>query len=291
MAALRSTFLAALATLTCLSSARAEQVVLVDVTYTHAADTTTDSHFYVAPSAATPANWKQPVSYAGGSLHMRLEVKTKPSSANTQYQACFEKGSNAACAALSSVYTTPTTLEWDDPVANFWNASTMDWSKGVDKIALILKDDKNNKPQGDPRYVPTDLHVVVTLVAAGSTYEAPRAGGHDGGVELDAGQHDVAAPEVRPEAGARDAGDALDAGREPEPDAAVPPRVDAAIHRDASADARASADDGSASSDDGAPDDDTAPRVGNSGCALGVEDAGGWWLLLVLFTRRRRRRP
>jgi hypothetical protein len=38
---------------------------------------------------------------------------------------------------------------------------------------LILKDTNNNKPQGDPKYVPTDLHVEVTAVREGATYQPP----------------------------------------------------------------------------------------------------------------------
>jgi hypothetical protein len=70
-------------------SARAEQVVLVDVTYDHSAETTKDSHYRLKPPAAAPRNWRAPVDYASGTAHVHLEVMTKPSTAGTKFQICF----------------------------------------------------------------------------------------------------------------------------------------------------------------------------------------------------------
>ena len=61
------------------ATARAEQFVVAEATYTHSAQTTKDSHYFVDPTDETPPNWASPVDYANGSVHVRLEVKTKPS--------------------------------------------------------------------------------------------------------------------------------------------------------------------------------------------------------------------
>jgi hypothetical protein len=291
MAALRF-LLTASCVLACSLRARADQVTLVDEAYTHSAMNTSDSHYRVTPKPGTPKDWTKPVNYAGGSVHMLLEVKTKPGDAQTRFQVCFEKGSNAACAVQSPTYTKPTqarALEWDDPVSNFWNGSTMNWASGVDKIALILKDNNNGKPQGDPKFVPTELHVVVTLVSAGSKYDPASTSSPDAGV-VDAGS-DAGRADAGPSA--QDAGRAQDAG-----EVEAPPAHDAAVgahdaaaapSRDATVvpDARVAPDAALAADTDTA--EDPAMAGGDDGCALATGDPSGWLAMLLALARARRR--
>jgi hypothetical protein len=255
--------------------AHADQFVVVDATYTHSAATTTDSHYRVAPTAQTPKDWTKPVDYANGIAHVVLEVKTKPSDAATRFQICFEGTPTYACTDQSPPYTAPKTYAWETPIANFYQGDDkkINWADGVNTVALILKDTMNNKPQGDPDYVPTDLHVVVTIVSAGDTYQPPAATS-DAGV-LDAGARD---------AGARDAARAPDAGGDHFViDAGA--RDAAVTRRDASVDAAPM------HSGDGDEDAGSAPTKKADGCALGATDAS--WLLtslLALAARRRRKR-
>jgi hypothetical protein len=152
----------------------AEQFVLADIEYTHSTSTTSDSHYYPDLPANTPKNWKTPVDYAGGFVHIELDVKTKPAGgAPTKFQICFEGTPSYACTTQSDTYTTTGHLEWDTPVADFWYESTVDWAQGTKEMPMILKDDANNKPHGDPEYMPTVLKVQVTLVAKGSTFVPP----------------------------------------------------------------------------------------------------------------------
>jgi hypothetical protein len=163
------------------SVARAEQFVLVDLDYTHSADTTKDSHYYVKLPADTPKDWTKPADYSTGSVHLIVDVKTKPAGdAKTQFQVCFEGTPSYGCTLQSPTYTKVGRVEWDSPFKDFWYESTVDWSKGIKAMPLILKDDANNKPAGDPKYMPTDLHVQVTLVSAGSKFVAPPAAGSGG---------------------------------------------------------------------------------------------------------------
>jgi hypothetical protein len=161
--------------------ARAEQFVLADVTYTHSTETTSDSHYYPTLPANTPDDWTAPVNYAGGSVHIVLDVMSKPAgAAPTKLQICFEGTPSYACTLQSPTYTTTGRVEWDSPFADFWYESTVDWSQGTMKMPLILKDDMNNKPHGNPQYMPTDLRVQVTLVSAGETFVPPPTGGTGG---------------------------------------------------------------------------------------------------------------
>lgn len=172
--------------------AQAAQFVVADVTYTHSAQTTTDSHYKVDPTAETPADWTSPVDYATGSVHVRLEVKTKPSDAPTRFQICFEMKVNYNCTDQLKPYTTPGVYEWDTKVQGGYRPGPVDFSQGILRTALILKDTNNVKPAPEnvgadtaALYLPSDLRVTVTVVAAGSVYEPPTdttpAGGSGGG--------------------------------------------------------------------------------------------------------------
>jgi uncharacterized protein (TIGR03382 family) len=159
------------------SVARAEQFTLVDVSYTHSAETTSDSHYYVMLPSNTPADWTSPVDWSNGSVHLIVDVKTKPAGdAKTKMQVCFEGTPAYACTLQSPTYTTTGKVEWDSPFKDFWYGGEVDWSKGIKKVPLILKDDQNNKPAGDPKYMPTDLHVQVFLVSPGAKFAPPAAG-------------------------------------------------------------------------------------------------------------------
>jgi len=207
------------------SRAHAEQFVLTDIEYTHSTATTKDSHYYPTLPADTPKNWIAPVDYAHGSVHIVVDVKTKPAGdAPTKLQVCFEGTPSYACTSQSPTYTTTGRVEWDSPFSGFWYESTVDWAQGTKKMPLILKDDMNNKPHGDARYMPTELHVQVTLVSKGSTFVPPPppmagSGGASGG-SMNGGSGGAAAAagagadagEPVADAGAGDRAPASDAG-------------------------------------------------------------------------------
>lgn len=248
----------------------AAQFVVADVTYEHSATTTTDSHLRLLPSAETPKNWKAPVDYAtAGTVHVRLEVFTKPSAEKTRFQICFEATPSYACTDQSPIYTTTGVYTWATPFPKFYQYDLVDWTKGIVKTALILKDDKNVKPApenvGDARsklFMPTKVRVTVTVVSPGSTYVPP--------------------PE--PDAGVDAAGDGA-------PEAAV----------DTGAPDVAATDTGTAASDAATADDAGAPAAttdegADAGCATGGRGVGGAafglaWLSVAGVLGRRRTRP
>ena len=84
--------------LTLASTARAEQFILLDVTFTYTkmdADTSTPdkSHYYVRGNMLNPArptNWTTPVDYRNGTVHIRTEVIDKPAgSENVRWTLCY----------------------------------------------------------------------------------------------------------------------------------------------------------------------------------------------------------
>ena len=160
--------------------AHAEQFLVGAAEYTHSAETTTDSHYRVQPTPQTPANWQTPVNYADGSVHVRLEVKSKPSGTPTRFQVCFEMKMNYCCTDQSPPYTAPGVYEWDTPIDKMWRPGPVDFSQGIVQSALILKDTNNIKPAPQnvgetisALYMPTELDVAVTVVSAGSVYAPP----------------------------------------------------------------------------------------------------------------------
>jgi hypothetical protein len=141
-----------------------------------------DSHYHVKPATGTPANWQSPVDYTQGSVYFALDVKTKPAGdAPTKFQVCFEGSPSYACGDQSPTYTKTGHYTWMTSFTNFYQYSMVDWTKGVANLALIVKDDMNNKPAGDPKYVPTDLHVLIVMLSKGATYVPVNANGGSGG--------------------------------------------------------------------------------------------------------------
>jgi hypothetical protein len=160
--------------------ARADQFVIADATYTHSAQTTSDSHYPVKPTAEAPANWQSPVDYTKGSVHVRLEVKTKPSTTATRFQICFEMKTNYCCTDQAPTYTTPGVYDWDTDVEELWRPGPVDFTTGVVRSQLILKDTNNGKPspqnvgqETSALYMPTDLRVTVTVISNGAEYQPP----------------------------------------------------------------------------------------------------------------------
>ncbi len=186
---------------------------MTELTYTHSATTTTDSHMRVAPLAGNPTNWVSPVDYSHGTAVVRLEVFTKPTTTATRFQICFEGSPSYACTDQAPAYTAPGVYTWTTQFTSFYQYNMVDWTKPVSKVALILKDTMNGKPAPEnvgattsALYMPTNLRVTVTLVSPGGTYVPPAPPIVDAGI--DAGTKDAGVVD----AGMKDAGTVADAG-------------------------------------------------------------------------------
>jgi hypothetical protein len=258
--------------------AHAVQLTIVDVTYTHGADNTSDSHYFVTPAGSIPSNWRAPIDYASGSLHMHVEVMTKPSAERTVWNFCFIGTPNYAC-TYTPAYTTVGTVESEQRFSTFYQYTQVDWSKRVNQYALILKDDKNVKiaPENvgaarSAQFMPTRVRIVLTLVAPGSIYVPPSSS--DGGAIPDA------AADGRPDA----AGDAapgakLDAQIDgSSSDAGAGASRDGSTGMDLSTARDLAVNDASASDSPSASDAEASvPPVlrRSSGCALAGPGSGG----------------
>src|SRR5437899_12879157 len=77
-------------------SARAEQLVLFDITYTHTGDRNAH-HEVKAPVLVQPDNWTSPINYAAGTIHFYQEVATKPSPRVTIIDFCFISNPGYGC--------------------------------------------------------------------------------------------------------------------------------------------------------------------------------------------------
>ena len=246
--------------LTTFGEASADQFVLVDADYTH----TTQSHAYGTPvGVGQPANWKTPVDYADGTAYYRLEVFEKPSTENLNMGICFEGGSY--CCFGYERFTKPGVYEWSFAIPSMWQFDTMDWSKKITGVPLIMRDrnavkvDSTEAYYGAPStawYFPMKSHTV-TIVSKGATYVKPDAGSDGGSDGGDGG-----------------AGDATSTDTSPSKDAAV---GDAGL-ADAASDAGAHDD---AEADGGAPEGDTNE---GSGCSTSPRGAGSStaWIAVAL---------
>ena len=250
--------------------ASADQFVLVDADYAH----TKQSHAYGTLATGQPANWKTPIDYADGTAYYRLEVFEKPSTENLNMGICFEGGSY--CCFGYERFTKPGVYEWSFPIPSMWQFDTMDWSKQITGVPLIMRDrdavkvDSTEAYYGAPStalYFPMKSHLTVTIVSKGATYVKPDAG-PAGDAGSDAATKDASVTKDSAIA------DAVGSG--------------AAIGSDAAIDAGAT--------DDAAPDapDPTTNGDESSGCTASARpvDGSGSWVALalswLLVTRRRR---
>ncbi len=272
--------------------ALASQVVITELTYTHSGTTTFDSHKKALPLPGSPLNWRSPIDYASGTAVVRLEVFTKPTATPTKFQICFEGTPNYACTDQLMAYTTTGIYTWTTAFPNFYQFALVDWTKGTNMIAMILKDTNNVKPSPEnvgaavsALYMPTDLRVTVTLVSPGGTYVPPPATVTDGGT-ADAGRPDSG---MVVDAGRPDAGKVVDAGPGG-PDAGT--EIDSGVRVE---DAGLTVDAGEVVADagPGLPDGGRITKPGvdpqpGAGCSCDASGGGLWLLSTALLLRRRK---
>jgi hypothetical protein len=165
-----------------------KQFVLFDVefTYTKAdADNSTPSksHYYVTGDKLkpnVPTNWTSPVDYRNGSVHIRIEVKDKPTgSAPTTWTLCYipnkGKGNGYGCTG-TGVFTDEGVYERDVPMTSFWENESIIWEEGIKQMDLVIKDDSGGQGHAHKRadhekFFPTTVRITMIQVAADATYD------------------------------------------------------------------------------------------------------------------------
>jgi hypothetical protein len=264
--------------------ARAEQMVLFDISYTHTADR--NAHHEVSGAMLNqPSNWTAPINYANGTIHFYQEVETKPSKLVTIVDFCFISSGGYGCIETLP-YTTPGVNETERSMApggHWYQRNQINFATKIGSIELVLKDPATytNGCPNKADCLPSKMRFVATIVSPGGTYQRPTP---TPGFDAGAPASDGATPP--PADAATTTGDA--AVSYPEPPST----------RDAAApdpDPTAKPDAASVPQPDASPTDPPAPpptarRPASSGCSYGGPAGVGLASLLLLLVVARRRR-
>lgn len=198
------------------SPAYAQQFVLVDQTYTATAENTDDSHFVAELQSGIPANFATPTDYANGRLHVELEILEAPGETLTNYNICLHNSSNYACLPYVP-YTGEGTYDADPVFNTIWNYEEVDWSQGVNKVELILKNQGEMLVHGNAAFYPYKAHLKLFVVAEGSRFDPtmentnePEAG--TGGTPASGGRGGSAAQAGAPGSGGKSGSSASQSG-------------------------------------------------------------------------------
>ncbi len=172
------TLVGALAGLLAAAPARAEQIVLFDITYTHT--NANDSHHSISGAALNqPANWTSPIDYTKGTIHFYQEVMTKPSTKPTIIDFCLISARDYGCIE-TFIYTHTGLHETVRSMAggDVDKRNVIDFTQRMRSIQMVLKTPaptwiNGGRPQSD--YLPSMMRFVATLVSPGGTYMKPAA--------------------------------------------------------------------------------------------------------------------
>jgi len=194
----------------------AQQFVLVDQTYTATAENTEDSHFVAELQSGIPANFSAPTDYANGRLHVELEILEAPGETLTNYNICLHNSSNYACLPYVP-YTGEGTYDADPVFDTIWNYEEVDWSQGVNKVELILKNQGEMLVHDNAAFYPYKARLKLFVVAEGSRFDPtmentnePEAG--TGGTPASGGRGGSAAQAGAPGSGGKSGSSASQGG-------------------------------------------------------------------------------
>ncbi|WP_046744299.1 hypothetical protein [Kordia zhangzhouensis] len=140
------------------------------------------SHYYVTHNKLfpnVPKDWTYPIDYRNGSVHIRIEVIEKPiGNAPTKWTLCyipnFRKNNEYGCTS-TDLFTTTGVFEKDVSMNEFWENESIIWSKGIQQMDLIIKDDSGGQGHAHKRpdyekFFPTKVRITMIQVAKDETY-------------------------------------------------------------------------------------------------------------------------
>jgi hypothetical protein len=67
-------------------------------------------------------------------------------------------------------YTRPGVYESEPKISSFWQYDVYDWTKRVERVNVVVKDENGRFVQGNPAFFPTKLHVTVTVIPPGERF-------------------------------------------------------------------------------------------------------------------------
>lgn len=186
-------------------TARADQFVLFDATFTYTWQNATTSspsksHYYVNEgnwlNKARPTNWVSPVNYRNGKVHIRVEVFEKPAGAQkVGWALCYVANQGGYGCPYTDYYSAPGIYEKEVSMTSFYNNQTLQWDRGVKQVDLVYTINDSGSGHVD-RYpnlmnqtTPTRLRITMVQVSQGDTYRPaiPGDGGAGDGGGVDAG--------------------------------------------------------------------------------------------------------
>ncbi|MEY4580315.1 MAG: hypothetical protein RL701_5018 [Pseudomonadota bacterium] len=159
-----------------------EQFVLLDETFTATTQSTMKSMHTLMPLPAAPANWKSPVDYTKGSVNVRIEILDKPTTRKTLCNVCFEVGTTLTCMPYPPPYSDPGVYSTTPNIKDFWQFSVYDWTKKIDRLYMVLKDENGVEVQGDSQFYPSKMRITMTVLPEGQTFSegGPKPAGAGG---------------------------------------------------------------------------------------------------------------
>ncbi len=160
------------------------QFTLLDTPYIHNTNSRAFSYFPLPPGV--PDDWRSPVNYAEGTIHMRLEVLSKPSARDVNYQICIFQDQHTsakhACARYQK-FSAPGTYIWEQSLPSIFQYGNLDWSRRMLDTMLVVKDGAGNpvddrfgfggKWAGSPDfslYYPMEVKFTAIVVAKGAAF-------------------------------------------------------------------------------------------------------------------------
>ncbi|AMV18959.1 hypothetical protein [Planctomyces sp. SH-PL14] len=176
------------ALLTLAGTARAEQFVLFDTTFTYTKEDADNSkpsksHYYVKEGMLNPdrpKNWVSPVDYRNGTVHIRTEVLEKPAGGEpTTWSLCYipNKGQKNGYGCTGTVvYKEKGVYEQDISMKAFWENDSILWDQGIKQMDLVIKDNSGgaghaHKRADHEKFFPTKVRITMIQVSAGSKYD------------------------------------------------------------------------------------------------------------------------
>src|SRR5262249_19834885 len=129
-------------------------------------------------------------------IHLRYEVLEKPTMLKTLGNICFENTNTLTCQPYPPPYTSTGVYTSDAKINTFWQYNVFDWTKKLDRVYVVLKDEKETIVQGSAQFYPTKLHVTVWVVPPGKSFVGPtREDESDAGVQPPAARQDASVGE------------------------------------------------------------------------------------------------
>lgn len=174
------------------TKASAQQFVLVNKIFNHDQESLGHVRLFAGKDnlpKQVPTNWKYPVNYCNGKVHIRVEVLSKPTKAKVKYMLYLLSGGHgdeyrAVIGHNLVEFTEPGVYEFEENVSSIFDYEHINWEQPIDEM-LVSVWDKNNFPietrwhhagkwEGSPNislYYPLKVHYTAVVVPEGGEFQ------------------------------------------------------------------------------------------------------------------------